>query len=245
VRPYKVIILVMNKMDKKLLRQSSILLVDDNPITREKIKSFLVLYTNHIYEASNGLEAIEIFHKCNPTIIISDVLMPEINGLKLTQTIRDLNQNTPIIIISTTSKESFLFDFMSLNLTDFILKPIDIEQLKKALSKCAKIIEEKDLDKIQIGPDSYYSFSKKCIRSKEKSIQLTPKEVLLIELLLKNKNILVSKEQIEQEVYGFDIMTSSALNNLIYRLREKIGNSKYLLSNSSVGLIFIIEDKYK
>ena len=86
-----------------------------------------------------------------------------------------------------------------------------------------------------------YSFSKKSLIKEDEVITLTPKEVNLLELLIENKNKLVSKEQIEDIVYDMDQMSVSALNNLTSKLRKKIGADNTILTISSFG--FMLADK--
>ena len=69
------------------------------------------MYVDNIYEASNGQDALDIFNKKKPQIIISDVKMPIMDGLMLTTMIRNINNNVPIVIVSGYSDRDMLLDF--------------------------------------------------------------------------------------------------------------------------------------
>ena len=86
----------------------------------------------------------------------------------------------------------------------------------------------------------YNSFSKKSLLQDKDIVSLSPKEILLIELLIENKNKLVTKEQIEDIVYNLEDMTVPALNNLILKLRKKLGDKKAIISISSLGFMLAV-----
>lgn len=226
---------------KDILKKTSLLLVDDEESLRNKFKSVLSLYVDNIYEASNGQDALDIFNKKKPQIVFTDVKMPIMDGLMLTTMIRNINNNVPIVIISGFSDRDMLLEFISLNLVEYMVKPIDFEQLNEILYKCAKAIEKNGLIEYRLNENTVYSFSKKSLLKDNEVITLTPKEVNLIELLIENKNKLVSKEQIEDIVYDMEEMTVSALNNLTSKLRKKIGANNTILTISSFG--FMLADQ--
>ncbi len=226
---------------KDILKKASLLLVDDEESLRNKFKSVLSMYVDNIYEASNGQDALDIFNKKKPQIIISDVKMPIMDGLMLTTMIRNINNNVPIVIVSGYSDRDMLLDFISLNLVEYMVKPIDFQQLNEILYKCAKAIEKNGLIEYRLNENTVYSFSKKSLIKEDEVITLTPKEVNLLELLIENKNKLVSKEQIEDIVYDMEEMSVSALNNLTSKLRKKVGANNTILTISSFG--FMLADQ--
>lgn len=223
----------------KILKQSTILLVEDNIGLRKSLKDTLALYVDDVIEASNGQEAIELFNKNNINIVITDVNMPIMDGLMMTTILRKINNEIPIVIISAHTEKNLLLDFISLNLIEYIVKPVDFRQLTDVLNKCAKIILDKGLIEIQITENCIYSFSKKSLLIDDDIIQLTTKEILFLELLIKNKNKLVTRDQVEYEVYDDENMTTSAINNLILRLRKKIGSSKVIVTINEVGFMIV------
>lgn len=227
----------MENKYKELLQKSTILLVDDEVKLRTKFKNILSTYVDNIYEASNGEDALELFNTKKPNIVITDIKMPVMDGLMLTTLLRKLDDKVPIVIISAYSDKSLLLDFISLNLVEYLIKPVDFEQLNNILFKCAKILDKNGLIEYRITPSCSYSFSKKSLLEDNEIISLSPKEVSLIELLIENKNKLVTKEQIEDVVYNLEDMSVSALNNLILKLRKKIGEKKAIISVSSLGFM--------
>jgi DNA-binding response OmpR family regulator len=229
----------MKKKYEEILDKSTILLVDDNENLRKRFKEVLSIYVDTIYEASNGEDAIELYNKYNPNILITDVKMPIMGGLMLTRLVRKLNNDIPIVIISAYHEKELLLDFISLNLIEYLVKPVDFNQLSNVLSKCAKVILDKGLIEVQLTKICTYSYSKKSLLIDNKIISLTAKEISFLELLIKNKNKLVTKNEVEYTVYNSEEMTVSAINNLVLRVRKKIGSSKVIVTINELGFMFI------
>jgi len=224
----------MDKIYLNILKNSSILLVDDNKELRIKIKRLLQLYTKNIYEASNGRNAYELYVKNNPSIIITDIDMPIVNGIDLIKKIRQYNTKTPILVISAYTEKEYLMQAIPLLLVDYILKPIKhldiMNGLKKATKELAKSIL---LGHIILTKSHTYDAKKKCILYKNTEIDLTNKEILLIELLILHRGTVVTKEMFEKEMYIYKEMSESALKNVVFKLRKKIG--KDLIKTESNG----------
>ena len=225
----------------QILKQSTVLLVEDNKGLRKSFKDTLELYVNGVLEASNGEEALAIFNTNNINIVITDVNMPIMDGLMLTTLLRKINSDIPIVIISAYSEKNILLDFISLNLIEYLVKPVDFKQLTTVLNRCAQIISQKGLIEIQLAQNCIYSFSKRSLVLNSKIIPLTTKEIKFLELLIKNKNKLVTKTQVEYEVYDNVDMTTSAINNLVLRLRKKIASPKVIVTINEVGFMIINE----
>ncbi|MEA3353164.1 MAG: response regulator [Campylobacterota bacterium] len=227
----------MNNYYNDILKKCTVLVVDDEDKIRSKFKQALELYVENVIEASNGEDALDLFYKEKPQIVITDVKMPIMDGLMLTTIIRKANDKIPIVIVSAHSNKELLLNFISLNLVEYLIKPIDFEQLKEVLYKCSKIVDKNGLIEVKITDSCFYSYPNKSLLIENNTIQLSPKEIKLIELLIENRNKLVSKDLIEQTVYEFDQMSESALNNLVLKARKKIGNSRSIVSISGLGFM--------
>ncbi len=230
----------MKKQYLDVLKKCTVLLVDDNESLRSKFRDTLFGYVDNVIEASNGEEALELYNSENPNIIITDVKMPVMDGLALTTLIRKLNSEIPIVIISAYSERETLMDFISLNLIEYLVKPIDFEDLTYVLERCGKMILDKGLIEFNLSNGASYSFSRKALIVNGKVQTLTPKEIALLELLIKNKNKLVNKEVVEDIVYKNEEMSEFALNNLVSKLRKKVG-SKIIRTISNYGFILVKE----
>lgn len=110
-------------MEKKLTKLDYIILyVEDEFITRLEVQGILESRYEKVYVAKNGIVGLELFKSVCPDIIITDIKMPEMDGIKMVINIRKVNKNIPIIVASAFEKEFFKFE--ELKISDYIIKPI-------------------------------------------------------------------------------------------------------------------------
>ncbi len=116
-----------------------ILIVDDEPLARERLQRLIeeMNIEAHLFQASNGLEAIEQVNEQEPDVILMDIRMPGMNGLEAAYHLMAL-ENPPAIIFTTAYDEYALQAFES-QAVDYLLKPIRQERLEKALTNCRKL----------------------------------------------------------------------------------------------------------
>ncbi len=212
----------MNQRNMDILKNSTILLVEDNIELRQNFKKILSFYIDNIYEVSNGKEALEIYENNDIDIVFSDIKMPFIDGLELTKYIRSINENIPIVIISAFAQQNILLEFMRLHLVEYLIKPIEYDNLLNVLDRCAKILDDKSLVNFKLSNNLLYNKLTKSIVKDDLVIKLSKKEIMLLELFIKNNGKLVSKQMIDDEVYLNKVMTVPALKNLVFKLRKKL-----------------------
>ncbi len=212
-------------MDEKfeiILNQSSILLAEDEQRVRESFKKVLLLYVDEVYTAADGEEAYELYKKHNPSIIITDIKMPKINGLELIKKIRQKNRDIPIIVTSAYTDQDFLLESIKLSLVEYVVKPIKERDLSRLLKECAQKLYEKSEKVVKLTNDSLYDFENKILSIKKESISLTQKEIEFFEILLAHRGNLVTKQDIEDKLYIYEEAPPSALKNLVFKLRKKL-----------------------
>ncbi|MFK5881267.1 MAG: response regulator [Sulfurospirillum sp.] len=213
-------------MDEKyeiLLNKSSILLAEDEDNVRESFKKVLLLYVDTVYTAKDGEVAYNLYNKHHPDIIITDIKMPKINGIELIKKIRPKNPDIPIIVTSAYTDQELLLESIKLSLVEYVVKPIKEKDLNRLLKECAQKLYESSETVASIEKDSSYDFENKIFIHKNKSIPLTQKEVEFFELLLAHKGNLVTKQDIEDKIYIYEEAPPSALKNLVFKLRKKLG----------------------
>lgn len=127
-------------MDIKNLKQFSILVVDDDDIVMAIISSMIRDVFGEIYKAKDGKEGIKIFKDKKPDIVLTDIYMPNSDGFKMSQLIRDYSPKTPIIIASVSYDQETLIKAIDIGITSYIVKPIKKEKLLNILSKSAEIL---------------------------------------------------------------------------------------------------------
>jgi len=213
---------MIEKKYNLILKDSTVLLAEDEDSVRESFKRILLLYVKDVYDAKDGEEALELFYKFNPDIIITDIKMPKVNGLELIKKIRSKDLTIPIIVTSAYTDQDFLLESIKLSLVEYAIKPIKEEKLNSMFVECAKILLHKYHTIIKLEDDFFYDYDNKVFVYNEEKIILTKKEIELVELLLSHRGNLVTKETIEDNIYIYEEAPPSALKNLVFKLRKKL-----------------------
>lgn len=117
-----------------------ILYAEDDEGIREQIAHFLSHRCARLILAENGREALELYRAQRPDMIVSDVLMPEMDGLELAATIKSANPSIPIIVTTAFNDADYLLRAIEIGIDEYVLKPVSLEKLQAALNKQAEIL---------------------------------------------------------------------------------------------------------
>ncbi len=199
------------------LKLLKILCVEDNRGVRKRLVNTLNFYFKEVMEASDGKEAYEIYQDLKPDAIMTDIDMPNMNGITLVKKIREKNSDIPLIILTAYSNEEYLLELINLKINHFILKPINAQKLQTALED----IFDKKTDSIIINENLSIDFDSMQILYKKSTTRITNREKLFLKLLHKNKNSISTYQNIQDSVWQNDIMSQSALKTFIKVLRKK------------------------
>ena len=201
----------------------SVLYAEDEHNIRQMYVDILKNYFDVVYEASNGMEALEIYNNYKPNLLILDVNMPIMSGFEVARKLRERNENCKIIILSAFSDKNTLLQACRLYLVTYLVKPIKTLQLDAVLNQVIK-----ELDTLQITEKSVNSMrfdvEKMAILDGTEEIKLSRKEFALVQLLFKNRGDLISTFDIINTVWENDFEKDYDLNKLrvlIYRLNKK------------------------
>ena len=202
-----------------------ILVVEDEDIARENCVEFLEEYFKNIYEATNALDALKLYEKIKPHIIISDIQMPKLNGLEFISKVREKDDNTQIIILTAFCDKEYLLTAVELQLVKYLIKPINEKALKSACENLNK--EESNI--IPLDNNLKFDMYNLTLVQDDDIVKLRTKEIDFLYLLLLNKNRYVKYQEIENFVWSDEVMTKDALKTLVKNLKKKI--PKELISN--------------
>lgn len=212
----------MNKDFLERLQTMTILYAEDEEGIRKNIADALRYYTKEIYEAANGEEALNIYEEKKPNIILTDIHMPIMDGIEFVKTIREENKRIPIVMITAHTDKEYLLEAVELKMEKYIVKPIDIDELFEALEKCIEQLSVNRIVQLEVNKDYIYDYDKKELSYKDEHIKLNKKELVFLELLISNQNRVVTYDELQEYVWGDDVMTDSALRSLVRNLRKKI-----------------------
>ena len=127
----------MNYTNNELdyLKQLNVLFVEDDQHAREIITMILEDMFAGVVSAVDGVDAFEKFQKNSFDIVISDINMPRMNGLKLFKKIKEIDQNVSLVFLTAHNEDSYFLESIKIGVNGYLLKPIDIEQLTKTLMR--------------------------------------------------------------------------------------------------------------
>lgn len=209
----------MDKFDLEELRDISILCVEDEEGIRQNIVNTLEYFCDNVYEASDGIEGYEMYEYHKPKIVLSDIQMKNSDGIELVKKIREQDQNTIIIMLTAYSSEEYLLELINLNISHFILKPLNTKKLNEAFAK----ILSKQYDIISLHEDLVLDLKKReLVYKNEEVILLRKREKDFLKLLHDKKNSILTYEQIESEIWQDREMTNHALKSLVKEVRNKL-----------------------
>ncbi len=211
-------------MNLKQLKQLTLLYIEDDDNIREKYYQSLKLLFKTIYQAVNYKEAIEIYEKKLPDILLVDINLGELSGIDIVKKIRETNIDIPIVFLTAHHDNKYLLEVANLQIDGYIVKPLDIEKLQNAMTNCLKKI--KSISCISLDTNLTYNLNSNELFFNKEKISLGKKENLLLSLLLKDKNRTISREELEYAVWNETIVSDSSIKNLIATLRKKIGKEK-------------------
>lgn len=179
-----------------------------------------------VYEANDGEELLELLEETHIDLLITDVMMPRLDGFELVKALRDAGYELPIIMI--TAKETLEDKKVgfSYGADDYMVKPVDTDEILlrvKALLRRAKIASDKSL---QIG-STVLNYDSLTISHQGNHMNLPKKEFLLLFKLLSSQNKIFTRAQIMDEIWGYSSESDERTVDVhIKRLREKLVHIK-------------------
>jgi diguanylate cyclase (GGDEF)-like protein len=126
-----------SESDREYLKTLSVLYVEDDNETRICIERILRPRVGTLVSAVNGARGLEAYHTLHPDIVITDILMPIMDGLSMAQQIRTVDQNIPIVVITAFEQTDYLLRSIDIGVDRYVIKPVMIDRLMAALADCA------------------------------------------------------------------------------------------------------------
>ncbi|MDD5053392.1 MAG: response regulator [Sulfuricurvum sp.] len=216
----------------------SVLYAEDDAQLRQITEKTLQMIVGKVYAVSDGMDAIKIYNKNPVDIVILDIHMGSISGIDVAKKIREKNDKVPIVIVSGSIATQDLLAACTLNLIDYIHKPIEFNVLIKVLYSAVDRLRSHGLLVAKINESvSYDHFSKAFLHSNGEKTLLTKNEIYAIELLLSNRGNIVQYDTFSQVLD--EEMSDGALKNLILRIRKKMKDDSNLRNLAKIGYTLV------
>ena len=202
-----------------------ILIVEDNKNLQKLYSAILKSNGYSTFTADNGEEALSVLEAEHIDLLIADVMMPVMDGYELTEALRNSGSEIPIIMITAKGGQEAKRAGFLVGIDDYMTKPVDEEEMLlriKALLRRSKIVAER---KLEIGSTTLH-YDSLTVDTDEGTLTLPKKEFYLLYKLLSYPGQIFTKNQLLDEIWGFESESDNTLNVHINRLRNKFENNK-------------------
>ncbi|WP_431610099.1 response regulator transcription factor [Chryseobacterium sp. 'Rf worker isolate 10'] len=223
------------------MNKPRILYLEDDPDLGEITTDMLTRMNFSIMWVNNGTEGLEAIMKENFDIIIADIMMPQLDGYSFLKQIRDMNNHTPLILISARVLTEDVLKGFSLGADDYMRKPFSIEELSARIHRILKRSSPKTNSSNNIIIGSYeYNHSTYKLTYKDKEIMLSPRSGEILYRLATSKDGFLPRKETLLELWGDDhFFNGRSLDVFISKLR------KYLSEDPRISIINIRATGYR
>lgn len=230
--------------------KTHILVIEDETQIARTIKMELEYEGYQVTIEYDGKAGLETALQGTSDLILLDVMLPKLNGIEVLRKLRKENKDTPVILLTARNSTFDKVAGLDHGANDYVTKPFEIEELLARIRACIRSRPNKKESIEEMSPylsngDLVINMDTKEVKRSKKSISLTPKEYDLLVYLVKNKNKVVSRENIIINVWGFEFEgETNVIDVFIRQLRKKIDDDFPVKMITTVrGFGFTIKEK--
>ncbi|HEY3927812.1 MAG TPA: response regulator transcription factor [Candidatus Koribacter sp.] len=201
-----------------------ILVVEDDPVVQKALQRTFEAAAFEVVIASNGAAAVQAFKAVNPRVVLLDLRLPGKSGQEVCKEIRESAPNVPIIVLSAATDVVDKVLLLELGADDYVTKPFSPRELlarvRTALRRLSQTLDKQEVysfDEIEVN------FGKMELLKGGRPVQLTPQEFKMLRFFLNNKDRVVSRNELLNEVWGYhSYPTTRTVDTHMLRLRQKL-----------------------
>lgn len=228
------------------MKDKNILVVDDEYKILEVVVSYLENQGYHVLQAENGKNALEIFAKENISLLILDLMLPDISGEEICQRIRKKSR-VPIIMLTAKVEEKSMLIGLKIGADDYITKPFSLKELsarvEAILRRASDDLVPLFLKNSYFDGDLIVDFEQNIIKKKGEVVNLTPSEINILSTLIKYPGKVFTRAELIEIVLGidyegFDRSVDSHIKNLRHKIESNSRSPVYVLTIHGKGYKF-------
>lgn len=197
------------------MSEIKILLIEDEKQTIKLLSNIISKHFKNVITASDGRLGLSLYKKHQPDIVVSDIIMPNLDGLSLANEIKSINKSTKVVILSAYSEKEKLLKAIDVSVDKYLIKPIDPEALLKVLYD----FKEQSCNFFSFG-EYKLGVKNQELFYKDQKIDLTKKEFMFLKMLIDAKEEIITLEKINS--LWQKPPTQSSIRTFIKRLRDKL-----------------------
>lgn len=202
----------------------NVLVVEDDKNLKKLMVTYLKRNNYTVFEANNGVQALDIIDKQYIDLVISDIMMPEMDGFELLNELRISNYEIPIMLITAKGDISDKKQGFILGADDYMVKPVDMEEMILRVSVLLKRAKSANKRRIVID-DLVIDYDQLSVTKHGKVYNLAQKEFYLLYKLISTPNTIFSRQELIEEIWGLESESEYRTVDVhIKRLREKLSD---------------------
>ena len=211
---------------------AEILVVEDEEIINELIRRNLSLVGHHCEKALDGEEAVEIAKAKKFDLIVLDIMLPKLDGFQVLQEIK----GTPTIFLTAKKSVDDRIKGLFMGADDYLTKPFEMLELVARVEAVLRRTKKKEEEDVFVIDDMKIEYQSKKLFFKNQPVECTPKEFELMEVLIKNRNIALSREKLLELVWGYEYIGETRTVDVhIQKLRKKLGLENRIVTVYKTG----------
>jgi DNA-binding response OmpR family regulator len=230
--------------------KTKVLLVEDEELARKTLAFYLNTIFDEVVVACDGADALEIIQKSfeneeNFDLIITDLNMPNLNGMQMIDEILKLIPNQRFIIVSAHKNEEDLLKLINLRVSGYFVKPLNIDNMMEMLQKAKQEVlldkqpkVEKKVNKLLKLNNSYtFDLESNKLYNNGIIVKLSKKESEVLEILIENLGVLISVDKFKELIWNDITINDSSFRTVMKRLKDKIKDDDFIISHKGFGYI--------
>lgn len=226
--------------------KKQILVVDDEPKIREVVASLLESRGYSVLQAENGQTALELFDRENLSLVVLDLMLPDLPGEEVCRAIRKKSR-VPVIMLTAKAEENDLLEGLGLGADDYVTNPF---RLRELFARVEAVLRRSGDDLVPLsvrnsyrGGDLVVDFERNLVRKRGEPLALTPTELRILAALIKYPGKVFSRENLIQaalgeDFEGFDRAIDSHVKNLRQKIEDDPKKPVYVLTVHGLGYRF-------
>lgn len=222
----------------------NILIIEDEESVSEVLKAYLEKEGYKVYCTTEGLKGIEIFKSIDISLIILDLMLPDISGEEICKIIRK-DSNVHIYMLTAKGALNDRIEGLNIGADEYLIKPFSPRELTARVNALfRRINSEKEIDKVIFDDGRLIiDYDKRMVKINGEEVPFTPNELDILYTLVINKGKVLSREQLINKVFGMDFegydrTIDVHIKNVRKKIEEDTRNPKYIVTVMKVGYKF-------
>ncbi|WP_314020910.1 response regulator transcription factor [Mogibacterium diversum] len=221
-----------------------LLVIEDEVMLNKSIVKLLKTQQYSVDAAYDGEESLDYIRATNYDVIISDIMMPRLDGLGVLKYLRNHQIKTPVLMLTAKDALEDKVAGLDAGADDYLVKPFEFDELLARIRVMLRRNNRENLTSNVHFGDCCLDFVKKTVTKNSSLVDLTSKEYALLECLVRHPNVILSREQIREHIWDFDYEgESNIIDVLVKNIRKKLENPSVIQTKRGMGYVFKSEEK--